>query len=157
MKILLATNNKAKIERFRKLINYIDSSIEVFLPSELGIDSIDVEENGKTLMENALLKAQAYFGKTNIAILSNDTGFYVEGEGFIDAPKRKALEGLNKNDLTEEEVSAHILNFWKAIARKNGGKVDAVWIEAFVVLYPNGEVKKAESRREIILAPAWKV
>ena len=103
-------------------------------------------------MENALLKAQAYFGKTNIAILSNDTGFYVEGEGFIDAPKRKALEGLNKNDLTEEEVSAHILNFWKAIARKNGGKVDAVWIEAFVVLYPNGEVKKAESRREIILS-----
>ncbi len=151
MKILLATNNKGKVERFKKLINYIDSNIELFSPNELGINPIDTEENGKTLMENALLKANAYFGKIDIPILSNDTGFYVEGDGFIDAPKRIALEGKNENELSEEEISKRLLNFWKAIATKHGGKVDAIWIEAWVVLYPNGEIKKVESRREIIL------
>ena len=151
MKILLATNNNAKIERFKKLINHIDSNIELFSPYEIGIDPVDVEENGKTLIENALLKANAYLGKTDMAILSNDTGFYVEGDGFVDAPKRKALEGINEKELSEEEISKKLLNFWKGVATKHGGKVDAAWIEAFVLLYSSGEAKKAESRREIVL------
>lgn len=151
MKILLATNNKGKIERFKKLINHIDESIELFSPHELGIDIIDTEENGKTLMDNALLKANAYLGKVNMPILSNDTGFYVEGDGFVDAPKRKALGDINESELSEEEVSKRLLNFWKDVATKHGGKVDAAWVEAWVLLFPNGEVKKVESRREIIL------
>ena len=105
MKILLATNNKAKIERYKKLINYINPSIELFSPNELGIEVIDTVEDGKTLMDNALLKANAYFGKVDFPILSNDTGFYVESEGFVDAPKRKALEGLSEGELSEEEIS----------------------------------------------------
>jgi len=151
MKIFLATNNKAKIERFKKLINHIDASIELYSPEELSIKVIDTVENGTTLMENAELKAQAYFGKVDMPILSNDTGFYVEGDGFVDAPKRKALEGVNENDLSEEEISKRLLNFWKSVATRHGGKVDAAWVEAFVVLYPNGEIKKAESRREVVL------
>lgn len=151
MKILLATNNKGKIERFKRLINYIDSSIEVFYPNELGIDIIDVEENGKTLMENALLKANAYLGKVDFPILSNDTGFYVEGDGFVDAPKRKALEGINESELSEEEISKKLLNFWKEVATRHGGKVDSAFVEAWVLLYPSGETKKVESRREIVL------
>lgn len=151
MRILLATNNKAKIERFKRLINYIDSSIELFSPYEIGIEPIDIEENGTTLMENALLKANAYLGKTDMAILSNDTGFYVEGDGFVDAPKRTALEGINEKELSEEDIFKRLLNFWKGVATKHGGKVDAAWVEAFILLFPNGEIKKVESRREIVL------
>lgn len=151
MKILLATNNKGKIERFKKLIKYISSDIEVLSPDELGINIIDVEENGKTLMENALLKANAYLGKVDFPILSNDTGFYVEGDGFVDAPKRKALEGVDENELSEEEIYKRLLNFWKSVATRHGGKVDAAWVEAWVLLYPNGEKNKVESRREIVL------
>jgi XTP/dITP diphosphohydrolase len=151
MKILLATNNRGKIERFKKLINHIDSNIEVFYPNELGIEIINVEENGKTLMENALLKANAYLGKVDFPILSNDTGFYVEGDGFVDAPKRKALEGINESELSEEEISKRLLNFWKGVATKHGGRVDSAWVEAWVLLLSNGEVKKVESRREIVL------
>lgn len=151
MKILLATKNKAKIERFKKLINHIDSDIELFSPDELGIKVLETEENGQTLMDNALLKANAYLGKVDFPILSNDTGFYVEGDGFVDAPKRKALEGLDKNELSEEEISKRLLDFWKSVAKKHGGRVDAAWVEAWVVLYPNGEMNKTESRREVIL------
>jgi inosine/xanthosine triphosphate pyrophosphatase family protein len=151
MKIFLATNNGGKIERFKNLLKQIDKEIEVFTPADLNIAVIDVLENGKTLAENAKLKASAYFGKVNMPILANDTGFYVEGEGFVDAPKRKALEGTDENTLSKEEVSKRLLNFWKEVATRHGGKVDAAWIEAFVILYPNGEIKEAESRREIIL------
>jgi XTP/dITP diphosphohydrolase len=151
MNLFLATNNRGKIERYKNLLKQIDKNIRVFTPADLNIEAIDVLENGKTLEENAELKANAYLGKVDMPILANDTGFYVEGDGFVDAPKRTALGETGENSLSKEEVSEKILNFWKEVATKHGGKVDAAWIEAFVVIYPNGKTEKAESRRDIVL------
>jgi hypothetical protein len=151
MKILLATTNHGKIELFKKLLNYVNPDIEVYSPLDLGIEVIDTEENEKSLKGNALLKARAYLGKVDMPILSNDTGLYVEGEGFIEAPKRMALEGVEEQILTKEEVAFKQLNFWKNIATKHGGKVDAAWIISLVLLHPNGDIKTAEPHREIIL------
>ncbi len=151
MKVFLATNNEGKVERFKSLVNQIDSNIELYTPRELGVEVINVEENGATLAENAESKARAYIGKVDMPILSNDTGFYVEGEGFVNAPKRKALGEMSEHLLTKEEIAGKLLNFWKEVAAKHGGKVDAAWVEAFAVIYPNGETKRAESRRDVIL------
>lgn len=151
MKIFLATNNGGKIERFRHLFKQINKNIEVYTSEDLNIKIIDVVENGKTLAENAKLKANAYLGKVDMPILSHDVGIYVEGEGFIDAPKRKALGEIKEDTLSKEEISKKLLNFWKEIATKHGGKVNAAWVEAFVVLYPDGKIKEADSRREIVL------
>jgi XTP/dITP diphosphohydrolase len=151
MKIFLATNNEGKIERFKNLLKQVDKNIEVCTAADLNIEVIGVEENGKNLLENARLKAQAYFSRVDFPILSNDTGFYVEGEGFVDAPKRKALGETNEATLSKEEISERILNFWKGVATKHGGEVDAAWVEEFVVMYPDGEIKEAASRREILL------
>lgn len=151
MNILLATNNQGKVERFRNLITHTGLDITIQTPKDLGIDVIDVEENAKTLADNAELKARAYFGKVDMPILANDTGFYVEGEGLVDAPKRAALQGANENELTTEQISEKLSTFWKGIATKYGGEVDAAWVEAFVVLYPDGTLRKSDSRREIVL------
>lgn len=151
MKVFLATNNGGKIERYKNLLKQVDGAIEVYTPSDLDIEVLDVVENGKTLADNAKLKAEAYFGKVDMPILSNDTGFYVEGEGFVDAPKRKALGGKDEKDLSKEEIAKALLEFWKGVATKHGGKVNAAWVEAFIALYPDGKTKEAESRREIIL------
>jgi hypothetical protein len=151
MKVFLATSNEAKIERFKNLLRQVDKEIEVYTPKDLNIGFLNIIENGKNLMENARLKANAYFGKVDMPILSNDTGFYVEGEGFVDAPKRKALGNVNEDDLPEGETSKLLLSFWKGVATKHGGKVNAAWIEAFVLLYPNGKTKESESRREVVL------
>lgn len=149
MKILLATNNPAKVERYSRLLRATD--IKLVTPNELGIESVDVEESGATLLDNALLKARAYLGKTDLPILANDTGFYVEGEGFVDAPKRSALGGRNEHELSREEIAHTVLEFWKSVARKYGGSVNAAWPEVFVLVQPDGSVTQAESRREITL------
>lgn len=149
MKVLVATNNAGKVERYRKLLR--DTDIELVTPKDLGIETIDVEENGKTLAENAELKARAYFGKTDLPILANDTGFYVEGEGLVEAPKRTALGERSEKEMTEEEIARALLEFWKGIARKYGGEVDAAWPEVFVLVLPDGSSRTVESRREILL------
>jgi inosine/xanthosine triphosphate pyrophosphatase family protein len=151
MKVFLATNNEGKVERYKNLIQSIDASAEVYTPHDLHLDAIDVTENGKTLAENARLKANAYFGKVDMPILSNDTGFYVEGDGFVDAPKRIALGEADEKSLSKEQIAEKLLNFWKEVATRHGGKVDAAWVDSFVALYPNGEMKEAEARREVVL------
>lgn len=151
MKVLIATNNKRKVERFREILEWAKLDVDLCTPKDINIDIVDVEENGKNLEENALLKARAYFGKTDMPILSNDTGLYIKGEGLIDTPKRTALGEVNEKTLTKEEISKKVLDFWKSIARKYGGKVEGTWVESFVVIYPNGNIKKSKSKREIIL------
>jgi hypothetical protein len=84
-------------------------------------------------------------------ILANDTGFWVDGEGLIDAPKRKALKGTNEESLTKEAIATSLLKFWKGIAKHHGGRVNAAWIEEFVLLDPDGTMHTTESRREVIL------
>jgi XTP/dITP diphosphohydrolase len=148
-KILVATNNAGKVERYRKLLR--DTDIELVTPRELGIEPEDVEENGKTLAENAELKARAYFGKTHLPILANDTGFYVEGEGLVEAPKRLALGDRSEKEMNQQEIAEALLMFWKGIATKYGGEVDAAWPEAFVLVYPDGTSRMVESRREVLL------
>ena len=149
--IFLATHNEAKIQRFKNLLEQTGLDIKIYTPKDFGLEHIEPEENGKTLAENSEIKARAYFGKVNIPILSNDTGFWVEGEGLIDAPKRTALGETAKGNLTKEEIAKTLLNFWKDIATKHGGKVDAAWIEVFTLLNSDGTICAEESKREVVL------
>ena len=149
--IFLATNNAAKVDRFRKLLASTESDVVFFTPKDMGVDEVDIVENGSSLMENAAIKAHAYFGKVSMPILANDTGFWVAGEGLVDTPKRTALGNRNEEDLTKEEIAGFLVEFWKGIAKKHGGSVDAAWVEAFLLLSPDGTTHTAESRREVIL------
>ena len=150
-KIFLATHNEGKIQRFKNLLEQTGLDVEIYTPKDFGLEDVEAKENGKTLAENAEIKARAYLGKVAMPVLANDTGFWVEGEGLVDAPKRRALGGKDEKGLTKEEIAKFLLDFWKGIARKHGGKVSAAWIEAFSLLDPDGRVHRAKSRREVIL------
>lgn len=150
-KIFLATQNEGKSERYKNLIIGTGLNIQTYTPKNFGLKNFEIEETGKTLAENAEIKARAYFGKVDMPILANDSGLWVEGEGLIDAPKRHALGENHEKNLTKEEISANLLEFWKNIARKHGGKVNAAWLDTFILLKTNGELKTENARREIIL------
>lgn len=92
-RILLATNNEAKVLRFRELIRHILPSLTALTPEEIALPSADIEENGQTLLENASIKAQAYHGMTSFPILANDTGFFVERRRFHSRTKKKSTRG----------------------------------------------------------------
>ena len=56
IKIVFATSNKNKIKEIREIVN--DKDFYIIPMSEAGIN-IDIEENGSTYEENALIKARA--------------------------------------------------------------------------------------------------
>jgi XTP/dITP diphosphohydrolase len=150
-KVFLATFNGGKIERFENLIAQTGLEVEVFTPADFNIPDLHTEENGDTLAANAEIKARAFLGKVDMPILANDTGFWVDGMGLVDTPKRTALGDQDEKALSKEEMAKFMSDFWKDIAKKRGGQVDAAWVEAFVLLDPDGTLHTAESRREVIL------
>lgn len=125
IKIFLATQNEGKSERYKNLIVGTGLDIYAYTPKDLGLENLEIEENGKTLAENAEIKARAYFEKVDMPILANDSGLWVKGEGLIDAPKRRALGKAEEKNLTKEEISINLLEFWKGIAKKHSGRVNA--------------------------------
>ena len=76
MKIILATSNKGKIRELKEALQ----GYEVMPYSEL-IESFEIEENGKSFKENAIIKAKAIYekleGYEDIAVLSDDSGISV--------------------------------------------------------------------------------
>ena len=65
-KIVFATNNPTKAKRFSK--GLLDNDIEILSLKDLEID-LEVEENGKDVIENALIKARACFKKQICLVL----------------------------------------------------------------------------------------
>jgi len=74
MKIILATNNPHKVEEAKAILG---NDIEIITPAELNIN-LNVEETGKTFLENAILKAKTAFEFAKIPAIADDSGLEVE-------------------------------------------------------------------------------
>ena len=66
MQLLYATSNNSKIYNMRRRLENIP--IEIITPKELGI-KVNVIEDGKTTVENAIKKARGYYEETKILLL----------------------------------------------------------------------------------------
>lgn len=74
-KIVFATGNTGKIREIRMIME--DTGFEVVSMKEAGI-VIDVEENGSTYEENALIKARAVAKYTDAIVMADDSGLEVD-------------------------------------------------------------------------------
>jgi len=78
MKIVFATNNKNKLTEIRSMLG--GSGIKVLSLSDIGCHE-DIIEDGKTLEENALIKAKYVYEKYHMSCFADDTGLEVEALG----------------------------------------------------------------------------
>jgi len=149
--VVFASNNDGKLRRMQKLIKTAGLSITLKTPKDIGVE-LHVEEDAPTLAENAEKKARAYAEHTNLPVLADDTGFFIEGEE-IDPKmvKRNALNGEDEKKFSVEEISQKMQAYYKDIARKHGGKVDAEWRNALCMITPGKMVLHAEGVRPVVL------
>ena len=81
MRIIFATGNENKMKEIREIMRDLD--MEIVSMKEAGI-FMDIEENGTTFEENALIKARAIFGALEQAqrqqtiVLADDSGWEVD-------------------------------------------------------------------------------
>ena len=73
-KIIIASSNKGKIKEFQ---SYFDSFGLILIPQkEMGVS--DIEETGKTYVENSILKARHASKVTGLPAIADDSGLSVE-------------------------------------------------------------------------------
>ena len=72
MKILIGTNNAHKAQEIRDML----PDYEIVRPKDIGLD-LDIDENGTTFEENALIKAKAFAEASGMLTLADDSGLEV--------------------------------------------------------------------------------
>lgn len=119
MKLLFATTNPSKLNNFKPELE--THGIEVLSLNDIDI-KIDVEETGKNAVENAILKAEAYYEATKIPSLGMDDNLYIDEFPEQDQPGTH-VRRINGKELTDDEMIEH----YTSLVKKHGTKLTCMW------------------------------
>lgn len=126
--ILFATGNISKVDRFSEKL--LKKGIVLKSLNDLGIN-LDVEENGKTAIENATIKAKAYYEATKMTTMAMDDTMYID-----DIPDDKQpgvfVRRVNGKRLNDEEMIDYYTNLVKIYGKD--GKLNTKWILGLVII-----------------------
>lgn len=131
--ILFATTNKSKINEFKnKLIKY---NIEVLSLEDLNIN-LDVNENGKSAIENALIKVRACKRYTKLPIIGMDDSLYLEGVPD-DIQPGLYVRRVNDKTLNDEEM----IEYYTSLVKNYGinGRINCKWVYGFALIDEDGK------------------
>lgn len=127
-KVLFATGNESKAKRFRD--GLLRNGIEIITIKDIDED-IEVLEDGKDAIENALIKARAYAKVLDMPVFAMDDSLYIDN---IPDDKQPGLyvRRVNGKRLSDEEM----LTYYSNLAHEYGvdGKLTCRWIYGIAVI-----------------------
>ena len=131
--ILFATSNKSKSKRFSE--GLLKNNIEVLNLKDLNI-KLEDKEDGKTAIENALIKAREGYKKSGMTTIGMDDTLYLEN---VPEEKQPGLfvRRVNGKTLTDEEMIEHYINLVKQYG--NNGRINCKWIYGLAIVNEKGE------------------
>ena len=144
-KVLFATGNAAKVKRFKDKL--LDKGIELLSLKDLDI-SLNVEENGTSAIENALIKARACRELVDMPVMAMDDSLYLEGVPEEFQPGL-FVRRVNGNSLTDEEMIEHYSNLVKKYG--SDGKLIASWVYGMAIINDTKEVTYTWSKNDFLL------
>ena len=139
-KLLYATSNKYKIEAMKKRLK--DSDIEIISPKDLNIN-VNVIEDGKTVIENAIIKAKFYYNIAKIPTIAGDTALYIEK---FEKQPGLYVHRVNGKILTQEETQEYYINSLKKV----GGESEAYYNTGLVII-KDDEIYTTEIKEDMFI------
>ena len=149
MKIVFATGNQGKMKEIREILG--DLGDEILSMKEAGI-SLDIEENGTTFEENALIKARAIADQVDAIVLADDSGLeidylnkepgiysarYMGEDTSYDIKNANLIERLD--GVPKEKRTARFVCAVAAVFPDGSEKVVRGTIEGYIGWEPEGE------------------
>ena len=138
-KIIFATGNEDKMKEIRRIL--VDPSLEILSLKDAGIHA-DIDENGKSFEENAMIKAEAISKMTGEIVLADDSGLEID---YLNKEP-----GIYSARYMGEDTSYRIKNA-NLIERLNGvpdEKRTARFVCAVAAAFPDGSVKTVRGTME---------
>lgn len=126
MKVLFATGNPAKVKRYKESLE--KNGIELITIKDIGIN-LNIDENGKDAIENAYIKAKAYYDATGIPTIGMDNNLFIDGieESLQPGTHVRRVGG---RQLSDEEM----IIYYTRLVKEHGEKLQAKWVYGMVVI-----------------------
>lgn len=131
-KLLLATNNQAKVSEYRRLLRNLPYRLITL--AEQGITTI-VDEVGESFEENARLKATILAAESQLLTLADDSGLEVDALGG--EPGRLSARYAGENASDEDRVSYLLLRLEGVPWEKRSARFRCV----IAIATPDGKVE----------------
>ena len=145
MKILFATGNESKSKRFSE--GLLKKGFEVVTLKDINIE-LDIEENGKDAIENALIKARAYAKVVDMPVFAMDDNLYLEN-----VPEEKQpgmyVRRVNGKRLNDKEMIEHYSNLVKEYGID--GKLVCRWVYGMAVVNYDKEYTYTWSKEDFYM------
>lgn len=138
-KVIFATGNEGKMKEIREILGDLD--IELLSLKDAGITA-DIEENGSTFEENAIIKAKAISQLTGEIVLADDSGLEID---YLNKEP-----GIYSARYMGEDTSYHIKNS-NLIQRLEGvpdQQRTARFVCAIAAAFPDGTAKTVRASME---------
>ena len=127
MKLIFGTTNKRKVEDLQNIINEMNLNIEVVSMEDIGWDRGEIDENGSTIEENSLIKAQAILSfcrdhNINYPIMTDDAGLFADalnGEPGIYTARYADDELALDSSLPKYQCVAKLLRKMNGVQNRN--------------------------------------
>lgn len=102
MKILYGTTNKAKLQAMKLAVESLD--IELIGLNDLGVELPRIVESGNIPLENAKIKARAYYEAFHMPVFSCDSGLYFDELKEEEEQSGIHVRRINGRELTDDEM-----------------------------------------------------
>lgn len=141
--MIFATGNMGKLREIKDILG--DIGEEIISMKEAGID-VDIEENGTTFEENAIIKAKAIMEMTGQMVLADDSG--LEVDALNKEPGIYSARYLG-TDTPYEIKNQDIINRLEGV---EGDARSARFVCAIAAAFPDGEVIVTRGTIEGVIA-----
>lgn len=141
--MIFATGNMGKLREIKDILG--DIGEEIISMKEAGID-VDIEENGTTFEENAIIKAKAIMEMTGQMVLADDSG--LEVDALNKEPGIYSARYLG-TDTPYEVKNQNIIDRLEGV---EGDARSARFVCAIAAAFPGGEVIVTRGTIEGVIA-----
>lgn len=131
MQILYGTANRAKLASMQRVVSPLGITL-------IGLDEIkqplpEIAETGNTPLENAVIKAEAYYRAFSRPVFSCDSGLYFDGleEGLQPGTHVRRVNG---RELTDEEM----IEYYSGLAKRHGNRLTGRYRNAVCLIFHEG-------------------
>lgn len=76
VRVILSSGNTNKIKEIKEILSAFD--VEIVSKDEIGFGTLEVQEDGDTLEDNAMKKAKELWNHTGGIVIADDTGLFVK-------------------------------------------------------------------------------
>ena len=140
MELLYGTTNKAKLESMRRISKILGIEIiglnDILARPEFAQTKLpEIDESGKNPLENAKIKAMAYFKTFGIPVFSCDSGLYFEEVSENQQPGTH-VRRIGGKELSDSEM----ISYYGNLAASHGGKLTGKYKNAICLVLSENEV-----------------